>query len=245
MQLELASPNLTYESLWDAGNQIRLLIIDWSRQGAAWAGEYVDGEIWTMSIHDFDEAPPFAAVSYTWGAEHPRKAVLVNKNRLERRENCWYALRQVFDQIKTEGTSYLWIDSICINQSDLGEKTAQVRKMSAIFSKAEIVFACVGYEADDSGFLLQWEGNFEPGFLGKPTWFAGPERRDKTHEVPRLSIAYIKFCARPYWKRLWVVPEIIAARKIQVICGPDRAQWEHLSNLARSIPNSGDWGLNC
>lgn len=74
-------------------------------------------------------------------------------------QNCWYALWQVREQ-QTAGLFF--IDAICIHQSDLEEKAAQVRKISTIFKGASLIFACVGPPAYDSDFLFDCLQNLLP-----------------------------------------------------------------------------------
>lgn len=56
--------------------------------------------------------------------------------------NCLHALRQARHFLE-EG-SLVWIDAICINQSDPEEKGLQVNLMGDTYRKAERVLACIG-----------------------------------------------------------------------------------------------------
>lgn len=125
---------------------------------------------YSCSLHVFDlaTAPPFHALSYTWGnpfqfpslEEAPSqngddwdtryaqvhrfkvdgKALDIRpgRNLNEALERLWFA---VDPQVKSE---YLWVDAICINQQDGPEQTAQIIIMDQIYQKATKVVAWLG-----------------------------------------------------------------------------------------------------
>ena len=57
------------------------------------------------------------------------------------RKNLWEALHQI--QSESEELM-IWIDAICINQSDLAERSEQVCKMKSIFEQAKQVMVWLG-----------------------------------------------------------------------------------------------------
>ncbi|KAF2830838.1 HET-domain-containing protein, partial [Ophiobolus disseminans] len=61
-------------------------------------------------------------------------------------------------------TSRLWIDAICINQSDLLERNHQVAQMRDVYTKAESVIAWLGLTQghEELAFLL----TRHPGLIG-------------------------------------------------------------------------------
>lgn len=119
-------------------------------------------------------APPYHAVSYTWGEVGNEETILISK-RIERaaissdehstgslqvRKNCADVLRQLHH---FSTSTHYWIDAICINQEDEEEKTCQVALMHSIFGRAECVLACIGMhmEGDDSQYLATTLKDFE------------------------------------------------------------------------------------
>ncbi|KAH8679717.1 heterokaryon incompatibility protein-domain-containing protein, partial [Tricladium varicosporioides] len=89
-----------------------------------------------------NSAPPYQALSYTWGAETPtyRLPIVDTTNSkghgLEIRKNLSSFLR-VFG--KKHPRKWIWIDQLCINQDDLAERNDQVQRMGEIYSKASEV----------------------------------------------------------------------------------------------------------
>lgn len=46
---------------------------------------------------------------------------------------------------------WVWVDAVCINQSDMAERASQVAMMGSIYAGAEMVIAWVGWEWDREG----------------------------------------------------------------------------------------------
>jgi hypothetical protein len=96
----------------------------------------------------------FEAVSYVWGSETPSKPIFCRENRskLYITANCYTALHHLRHQHKART---LWIDSICINQSDISERNAQVQIIEGIFTAARRVIVFLGESNYGSRFLFQ------------------------------------------------------------------------------------------
>jgi len=76
----------------------------------------------------------YEAVSYAWGDPTPTSTIICNGNSLIRTAaNIDVLLRRVRRKRKVR---HLWIDAICLNQSDKREKSHQVPNMHHIYSQA-------------------------------------------------------------------------------------------------------------
>lgn len=109
-------------------------------------GQHVECEISAWPIND---APPYYAISYTWGDPADTTEITVNGRPLVVRRNCEYVLQQAF---ASKTSQYFWVDAICIDQT-AEEKNHQVALMGEIYSGAEHVLACVGPHENDSELL--------------------------------------------------------------------------------------------
>ncbi|KAF2167402.1 hypothetical protein M409DRAFT_54004 [Zasmidium cellare ATCC 36951] len=132
--------HFVHEPFVDASKQIRLLTFE--------PGNDLDSISCNISTWSFDKARPYVAASYTWGSPENISCININGLPYEIRRNCYDALSQIRRQAPE---SYVWTDSICINQLDLDEKALQVENMGDIFANAELVYSCVGEHADGSG----------------------------------------------------------------------------------------------
>jgi Heterokaryon incompatibility protein (HET) len=93
----------------------------------------------------------FQALSYCWGTADTTKSIFVDKNEVQVAVNLEDALRHIR---KTDEEVCLWIDALCISQSDVWERNQQVQIMGEIYKSAECVLVWLGEESDDSDHAL-------------------------------------------------------------------------------------------
>jgi Heterokaryon incompatibility protein (HET) len=119
--------DLLYKGLSFSKAEIRLLSFDSSATGLS-----LQCSLITVPL---PKAPPYIALSYTWGNSTNTIVILVNKNEVKITANLCTALLR----LRAEGITYIWADALCINQGDDEERTAQVGRMGTIFRKASEV----------------------------------------------------------------------------------------------------------
>ncbi|KAK0750076.1 heterokaryon incompatibility protein-domain-containing protein, partial [Schizothecium vesticola] len=83
----------------------------------------------------------FEAISYTWGSEPPSKAILLNGSSHAVTPNVHALLLARGSMFRDR---FLWIDSMCINQADISEKTTQLRMMASVYETAHRVISWLG-----------------------------------------------------------------------------------------------------
>lgn len=219
----VVSNDFKHEPLPDAQTHIRLLKVIKAR-----AGKLARCEISTWAI---DSAPPYCAISYTWGDPADTVDIEINKKRKTVRRNCEYVLQQGY---ASDWNGHYWIDATCIDQNNIEEKNCQVAMMGGIYKKASRVFACVGPAADDSDFLFDtlktykkfFQNEYKRHFIGENKLVADhalaadyetvrhgyvPDNRHSIRGWPalllrrtRLVNSYLRFLERPYFLRVWV-----------------------------------------
>jgi Heterokaryon incompatibility protein (HET) len=101
----------------------------------------------TMSDVSLTDCPKYDALSYCWGGQKPTVEILCNGARLLITENAYSAL--CFLRHPNE-SRMLWIDAICINQSDAEEKSYQVSLMQDIYRGAQNVHVWLGVASNKS-----------------------------------------------------------------------------------------------
>ncbi|KAH7024710.1 heterokaryon incompatibility protein-domain-containing protein [Microdochium trichocladiopsis] len=96
-----------------------------------------------LDIVDGDAAPPYEAISYTWGKPTDKRLILCGGGKLR----VPTSLRDILQNLRSpRQTLTLWADAVCINQQDDLEKGHQVKIMGAIFANATRVLAWLGKE---------------------------------------------------------------------------------------------------
>ena len=164
----------------------------------------------------------YNALSYVWGDSSSSVTITCDGHPFEITRNLY----EVLSQLKKKGNhELLWVDAICINQSDDDEKTAQVRLMRTIYSGAALVIIWLGPELanDRVGFDLLSKLH---GVLGKPEYddSFGSEYLDlEALGLPALrdeawGLA-VKILSRPWFSRIWVIQEYVVARHSVFLCG--------------------------
>ncbi|KAI0150504.1 heterokaryon incompatibility protein-domain-containing protein [Xylariaceae sp. FL1272] len=186
-----------------------------------------------MTSWPMAEAPAYRAISYTWGAVKDTTWIRINGQHFQVRQNCQYALQQVTRH--SNATDYIWIDAICINQSDDDEKSHQVAKFGTIFQQAQLVLACTGAHDQYSRPIFKMirrnselferagphyarsKGNREPSLSLEWEVF-----KWRASQKPQLLIRNIcEYLCRPYFQRVWTLPEMRLARNVEILCGDD------------------------
>ncbi|KAK4112968.1 HET-domain-containing protein, partial [Canariomyces notabilis] len=95
----------------------------------------------TLRIATLLDLDSYEAMSYEWGEPGLGRTILVNDSEFEVGENLFQALRHLR---LPDSARVLWIDAICINQSDLRERNHQVQQMADVYSRAQQVIAWIG-----------------------------------------------------------------------------------------------------
>ncbi|KAK3366738.1 heterokaryon incompatibility protein [Lasiosphaeria ovina] len=103
----------------------------------------------------------YVAMSYCWGPPEPTAEIIVNGWVVKVRANLEAGLRQFREMEYFRGGGNIWVDSLCINQTDRAEKVAQVQMMASIYQYAGNILVWLGPEgnrSDDAITLLENTG---------------------------------------------------------------------------------------
>lgn len=93
----------------------------------------------------------YEALSYTWGDATQTVDIELNGTIFPVTINLDAALRALR---KPDEPRTLWVDAVCINQSDLQEQGSQVKMMWNIYGNAERVLVWLGSEEGDSAIAM-------------------------------------------------------------------------------------------
>lgn len=95
--------------------------------------------------------PPYTALSYAWGTPRSLDPIIIDGRECSISPTVAEALQRLQDDKKER---WVWVDQICINQTDDAEGSDQVEQMHQVYSEAGHVVAWLGAAADDSDSLL-------------------------------------------------------------------------------------------
>ncbi|KAI1102379.1 heterokaryon incompatibility protein-domain-containing protein [Jackrogersella minutella] len=141
----------------------------------------------------------YEALSYVWGNPNETITVSVNDATFRVTRNLHSAMLRLRD---SKSSRTLWIDAICINQTDLTEKQHQIEIMREIYRQATSVILWLG-EPQESNL----HSNIKvPDFVSCPEIEASPQTStqstmDHGHEQPNLD-----YMSKNILERLHAVP---------------------------------------
>ena len=192
-----------YQKLDIARKEIRLVRLDP-------APSYEDrliGKLLTVSLL---EKPQFRALSYVCGNAEDTKCLTLSETEVPIYKNLDRALRHVRS---TQDPLTLWIDQLSIHQTDLEERSQQVRLMSDIYDMAFEVLAHLDSSSDSAPRERKHVDSVAEtvktlGRLGEDEHYNGPiEMRNTWSDL-------LRFFRNSYWFRMWTSQELILAKKV-------------------------------
>lgn len=172
----------------------------------------------TLLIVPLDRAPDYEAISYTWAGQPPDHYVeLVHNKWIRVTENVF---KIIHDMASFRARRYLWIDAICINQSDLDEKRSQVEMMGDIYTNATAVVAWLGGSSDVPAVevprMLNLLNRIKYCIPSHEELRAGLEQGKHFVGSRESWEAFHRFIGHPYWKRVWIIQEMVLAREVTI-----------------------------
>lgn len=188
------------------------------------------------------EAPPYEALSYVWGEQsdqdHATVAVAPEDGSdkpdtyIELTRNLATCLPYLRYRRQPRA---LWIDTICIDQENLNEKSQCVRAMAEIYNFASRVIIWLGPEANYSTNAikqLEWLGSqVIINWKARSMILAAEPTLDELDEVIYRNLdIFLLLLSRPWFERLWVQQEAKLARHAVVVCSSASLDWQVFRN---------------
>jgi hypothetical protein len=140
----------------------------------------------------------------------------------------------------TGSASWFRIDALCINQRNNEEKSRQVKIIGQIFSNANRVLVWLGDAENNSDLAMECLPSVVasmPATAAIPDLFGETANRLPVEDDPVWQALYALF-NRPYFRRGWVIQEIVLAKEIDVLCGNKVISWNILTEFAGDVSNS-------
>jgi hypothetical protein len=164
-----------------------------------------------------DAVTSYKALSYTWGSGEFPCAVSVNGFSVPITVNLFDALRYLRDEHQPRT---IWADAICINQSDLAERSSQVLLMGRIYSTVRRVVIWLGTEIEggDLGLRLLADTSKAPLL--------------KTDEI-RSAIGTL--FERSWWSRSWTIQEFFNVQDRIFVCGYITLDWDAMNRILQAF----------
>jgi hypothetical protein len=175
---------------------------------------------------NLSSAEAFEALSYTWGEASNYQVIHVivsgslESKELSVRPNCFFALKRLRYKDRTR---LIWIDALCIDQSDDSERNHQVTLMSKIYSEASNVVIFLGETTQDSDLAIDFIAECDQ-----------PDSNTTVLSYPKSQLlidALTNFFRQPWFTRVWVIQEAILSRSGVVYHGEKALSWSAVKNF--------------
>lgn len=217
-------------------------------------GQRDDDEISCSLVTDSIHSPSaYEALSYAWGersitrlislSDENDSATFTSSRPYEVGSNLYNALLALR---LSDRPLILWVDALCIDQSNIEERCTQVAMMATIYQNAHRTIVCLGTpDIHSDRVFSNLHGLLNPGFFsnqGRKT----DDSRELTASTMWSSFSHL--CSRPYFSRMWVVQELALAADITFVCGKHQVdikdlravaelfvQWRTTNNIGRHV----------
>ena len=220
------------------------------------------------NIHTISlDAPPiYDALSYSWGDESEddpnlpadvlasllrafesgQKFLRCNGHILLISSNLYNALRRLRDK----SVKYLWVDRVCIDQSNVLERTEQVRLMGTIYSKARLVVVWLGEEDSHTvpAFALMERISKLATVSAVRSLHANASDIFNPDALQAMGLASFpsanwesmhRLFERRWFQRSWVIQEVALADDAVVVCGCRIFNWDDVGRTGQYLVSSG------
>jgi hypothetical protein len=191
-----------------------------------------------LNIVNLEDCPVYEALSYVWGDPEPAFKILCDDQIIEVTPNLGTAIQR----LRYEGASrfrVVWIDAVCINQSDLDERSQQVSIMRHIYGQAEGVVVWLGEDESTVTTAIS--------IIQKAAYYAREEAGvdvPKAHQLlPESSRSVLRdrkdlppldhqdwsavqsLFRRVWFSRMWGLQEVARAEVVTMLIGTKVLSW--------------------
>ncbi|KAL6837228.1 heterokaryon incompatibility domain-containing protein [Trichoderma camerunense] len=207
------------------------------------AAHLTDGLRCTLAEVALDSNPVYKALSYSWDAQTPSHPIECDGATLLATQNCMAALRR----LRSMDDLTLWIDGICIDQTSIAERSAQVALMRDIYKQAAEVIVWLGEEDEPSKRAIGCLEDIALMSVDKermerclPILFGLQVKKDSDDPIGPLF-------KRSWFSRMWTIQEVAlpSQQLVRVLCGSVSLPWLYLAialdMLRASDYKWGDW----
>jgi hypothetical protein len=182
----------------------------------------------------------YQALSYTWGEPVFTKILHVlngteSAGDINITENLHSALQNLRQLDKT---LVLWVDAVCIDQSNTPERNSQVSNIPQTYSEASAVLIWLGTDSlqNDGQLCLDFFSQLARHLSSGPSLLERPDRGSwrKRFKINQMVTTFLdstkprviaSFLDRPWFRRRWIIQEVVLGRDVSIHCGASSIPW--------------------
>ena len=164
------------------------------------------------------------------------RPILVNDQEFLIRKNL-FEFFEVYRTWQVSLDAWIWIDQISINQAAIGERNHQVGMMEDIYRGASETYVWLGPDPDKEVAFAMLLKTIERSIIDnydykKDGW------SEYSRDYPQESSCIDALCTRPYFRRHWIVQELILSRHATIVYGSSTMPWSYLHRILFNLSGS-------
>ncbi|CAG7557892.1 unnamed protein product [Fusarium equiseti] len=210
----------------------------------------------TFATHTLGPQISYNALSYTWGpprnvenTDDSSAIILLNGQLFEVQPNLYDAL------LELEATcpeTPIWIDALCINQSDLIERSAQVSVMNQIYGSAARVIVWLGKATPELETGVKAAARLGTESVPHTIRMLRTQTWDFTNDLSNMSERYgmqpidkdeaiglATLFSCNYFVRIWVIQEVSLTNDVVILCNGNFTSFDCVGYTAAFLQYSG------
>lgn len=195
----------------------------------------------TIRVVSLADRPVYTALSYVWGDfdQNQKYTICCGDSTIEITRNCSDALHALRRQFGKMG---IWVDSICIDQSNKTERNHQVQMMGEVYSHAKMVYVWLNFTRytshEDRGAFKPLRRLAEDDSKSSKRWY-GIQCVD--------TVNMYQIFKHEWFIRGWTLQEAALAQNLTFVAVDDRISLneilpaiEHLRKVQNYHPGQND-----
>lgn len=218
------------------GKSFRLLMLHPGSTGE------ISCDIFGASL-DSDGIIPYEALSYAWGSIDVSASIIANGKTLCITKNLFTAWTYLRDD---HVSKVMWIDAVCIDQSNVVERGHQVGQMAGIYRGAEQIIIWLGPPTHGTNLLLGCLKELHKSWArqkSRNSLVQVQEQWTKIRQNSGLDQAVlinlqrrglVSLLGETWFTRIWVLQEVSNARAASIYCGRRSVQ-AYMLNIAAKL----------
>ncbi|MCJ1437946.1 hypothetical protein MMC27_007333 [Xylographa pallens] len=185
---------------------------------------------------DLDDKPTYHAVSYVWGSLDVNYPIIINGTQcLLITKSLQDFLEEAFSSPEKVKGVMIWADQLSIDQYNPEERSQQVLLMRRVFQQSGLTYLWLGKADEDTAYLSSLLASIEASSLKYDTAVKACNQPSVKEAVSILAsdpatghippgrypgwMAAARIVYRPWFSRMWVFQEAVAAPVSYFVCG--------------------------
>ncbi|TLD31155.1 hypothetical protein PspLS_02941 [Pyricularia sp. CBS 133598] len=203
--------------------------------------EHTGGSYTQFALSSDDITKPiwYTALSYRWGDPQPVRHIMVDGYEMEITVPLFEALNHFRNPTHSV---VMWIDQICINQSDKEEKSRQIPLMGRVYQHAINTLVWLGTSDSVTGQVFSLLIHSATELILDFSQLQIPDGLQQRGFPPAKDTIWNDLwdlLDRPWFSRLWIIQEVVLSRNAWVVCGDQLMSWSMLETACANLKAAG------